>query len=201
MPMKKIFLFSFGLALVVTSVSGQTIKAKKHQVSNITIGFNTGASTVFKAPVIYKPNPRWNNFSSLTVKKDLNKHIAISTGVDYSNNISLTKHINKQTAVNTISIPTTVQYYLLPTGKRFRPYVGAGVSYNIIKTGFNGSNYQDAPIGQCCLQNGTKYISIIATQGVMFEINTKIQINESIHFMPSNQANIIGVNVGMGYKL
>ena len=50
-------------------------------------------------------------------------------------------------------------------------------------------------------QPETKYITILFTQGVTFEVNTKIQVTQSFHFIPSNTNSVIGIDLGIGYKL
>jgi len=47
----------------------------------------------------------------------------------------------------------------------------------------------------------TKYISILFTQGVIFEVSTKIQVNQSFHFIPESNAKRIGIDLGVGYQL
>ena len=50
-------------------------------------------------------------------------------------------------------------------------------------------------------QADTKYITILFTQGVTFEVNTKIELTQSFHFIPTNTTNIIGIDLGIGYKI
>jgi len=80
------------------------------------------------------------------------------------------------------------------------PFFGAGLQYNIkpfCQTApiYNDGGYNYSP------QAGTKCISILFTQGVTFEINTKIEIGESFHFIPNNNNRVIGIDLGIGYKI
>ena len=50
-------------------------------------------------------------------------------------------------------------------------------------------------------QSDTKYITIVFTQGVTFEVNTKIEVSQSFHFIPENNNTVIGINLGVGYKI
>ncbi len=102
-----------------------------------------------------------------------------------------------------VGVPVTVQYYFLPEKHKLHPYFGAGLQYqynlnsNIAPITGDGRNIPALPIPQ----PGTKYLNILFTQGVTFEINTKIQISESIHFSPGSTDKVIGIDLGLGYKL
>ena len=107
------------------------------------------------------------------------------------------KGVNKF-AASKINIPLTLQYHPLCCGAKIDPFVGMGLQYN-----FNtATSSQSNP--ELTFQNtntGTKYISILFTQGVTYEINTKIDVDESIHFIPGTGSKSLGFNVGIGYKL
>ena len=49
-------------------------------------------------------------------------------------------------------------------------------------------------------QSDTKNITILFTQGFTFEVNTKIQVSQSLHFIPGNTTKVIGIDFGVGYK-
>lgn len=98
-----------------------------------------------------------------------------------------------------ISVPATLQYYLLPTKKKLNTYIGAGVEYNYFKQTSASTVAKDAPAKP--LQN-ISILNLSIVQGIIYEVNTKIQVRESIHFIPNEQPGCqdIGFNVGIGYN-
>jgi len=149
------------------------------------------------------------------MRKALNAHIKMECGISYSviQNAS-SFNINDRTVGNkyyaitqkayNLALPVTVNYFFLPGHCCMHPYVGAGFQYNLNLT--DGSNtispfsgdYRASTVNQ---QTGTKYISIRFTEGITFQVNTKIQINQSFHFIPDNNNKVIGVDLGFGYQL
>ena len=103
-----------------------------------------------------------------------------------------------------LSIPTTIQYYFLSNKFRVHPFCGAGLQCeysirqgNAIIPTNDSRNVQQIST----LLPGKMYVNLLFTQGVMFEINTKIRITESIHFVPGNSDRSIGIDLGLGYRL
>ncbi len=99
-----------------------------------------------------------------------------------------------------ITLPLTVQYFLFNGKNKIQPFIGAGLQYNIDAT--NTTRNSQANIESLPAESSTdkKYISLLFTQGITYEISTKIHITQSIHFIPTNEKNI-GIDIGIGFNL
>ena len=186
-----------------------------HKAHDIAIGFQAGAQTMF-TPTINSPhlldNHKYNFTKGAYVKKYWGNHFGLEASVNYTNmpriDISQNRNVpnsvfNPQDKMYTITIPVVVQYYIFPKACKFRPYIGAGAAYcknsNPFSTNLsNGDLINNQPAIRC-----NSYISVSVVQGVTYEVNTKIQFNESLHFEPNNNCcgNTFGLNLGVGYKL
>jgi len=214
---KKILTFALAvssLAFASTYLHAQTIvkqtKKAKHN-TNTTIGFQSGRELLFNSsPLVHSKQSKvhYGINNSLVLRKPLNTHFQaearISYGIsqgyvslnDESGNTTITRKAYK------VAVPVTINYFCLPEHCKDRPYFGAGMQYNINLHDGNAispfSNETSTPDNQ---MPGTKYISILFTQGVTFQVNTKIEINESFHFIPDNAGKEIGIDLGIGYKI
>jgi outer membrane protein W len=108
-----------------------------------------------------------------------------------------------------VTVPVTFQYYFLPkeTKKecRISPYVGAGVQYNVFQQQYNEYDFSDGSAKRVTsTKANTSYASFVITQGVTYDISPKIQLKESIHFIPKQNSaqpgNLLGVSMGIGFK-
>lgn len=127
-------------------------------------------------------------------------HFKAEVGLDYAHFLSFPKQDKRALpdGNNNISMPLSIQYYFLPQKCRVQSYLGAGtILYADVKNApslmDNGELKPTIP--------GTKYISLLFTQGIIFEINPKIQISESIHFIKEGANTSIGLNFGIGFRL
>ena len=211
----KISAYFFSLFLLtVASVCGYAQDKIKHiakaEKQPITIGFQTGRELLFNSsPLIHSKQNKvhYGINKSLVLRKPLNAHFKLETGLNYAsfqNNASTT--INPGRLNNNqymYSVPVTVQYYFLPSKCRFHPFCGAGLQGNFL----DNKNISTAPIGldvapqNYIPQTDTKYITILFTQGVTFEVNTKIEVTQSFHFVPASTNSIIGIDLGIGYRI
>ena len=177
---------------------------KKH-LPLVTIGFQSGRELLFNSsPLIHsrqsKVHPAIS--SRLVLRKPINAHFKVETGLSYSAIQTPGSATVGYKKPYTLAVPVTLQYYFLPKQCRVQPYFGAGMQYNFNTPSntispFNG----DITPSVNNYQSGTKYISILFTQGMTFEINTKIEINESFHFIPNNGNKTIGLDLGIGYNI
>ena len=204
---------AIGSSCVYGQVVNPILTAKKHK-NNLTIGFQTGTEAPFNSQLLNSGQikTRYAISSTLVLRKTINQHFKIESGLKYSvvENSTLCpteKYISSKTRRNqpcSVSLPFTIQYYFLPENSRVRPYVGAGMQYNLVSN-FNTispfTTYAQSDINSEQSLTGTKYINILFTQGITFEINTKIQLSQSIHFKPGNPNKTIGIDLGIGYKL
>lgn len=214
----KIFLFALTvLSMVTVSVPGfaqNKIKSVlKKENAGITIGFQSGKEILFSTtPQVHnKQNKtRYGSAKSLVIRKPINAHFKLETMLGYTsiqNNPPIffgAGKINNYLKPSSFSLPVTIEYYFLPEKNKLRPFCGAGFQCNCP----NGKNNNPSPLSGMDVnvpyynsQADTKYITILFTQGVTFEVNTKIEITQSIHFMPENSNNAIGVDLGIGFKI
>jgi outer membrane protein W len=191
------------------SKAKNTSKAEKQP---ITIGFQTGRELLFNSsPLIHSKQSKvhYSISKSLVLRKALTPHFKIETGLKYTalepavtNPIIFPGKLNNKPYG--FSLPVTIQYYLLSDKYRLRPFCGAGFQCNFFESKNNQPSMQqgmDAMPQYYNPQNDTKYITILFTQGVTFEVNTKIEISQSFHFIPENANNIIGIDLGIGFKI
>jgi hypothetical protein len=201
-------------ALASVCVYGQSKEMHpftKHK-QNLTLGFKAGKDFLYH-PVNLLANRRSIHYaisSTLFLRKPINDHFNIEGGIKYSvvqnagNSVfykDLSDHYIAPKKTFNVSIPITIQYYFLPEKSRIRPFIGGG-----LQSGFNANGNNITPFSadahpDYTSQSGTQYISILFTQGVTFEINTKIQVNQSFHFIPDNTNRAFGIDVGIGFKL
>ena len=144
--------------------------------------------------------------NKIVLRKPINAHFKAEAGLSYSafQNGSSTSFgsNNPLQKVSKFSLPITLQYYFLPEKSKVRPYCGAGLQYNFNANGNAISPFNSDGRNEYVPQTGNKYISIIFTQGITFEINTKIQVTQSFHFIPDNNNNkTFGIDLGIGFTL
>lgn len=152
---------------------GGTATGRKHYLPASTRGFSVGFPIVnqFKAEV------------GLSMD-----NILLNNSNNQNNSLSLRKN-------NLVSIPVSIQYYLLPKKSKIQPYFGFGAmvvpdaqKYLFVKDG-DGIK----------LVQGTSPISLLITQGVNIEINTKIHLTESLHVISSEGKTNFGLNFGVTF--
>ena len=210
---KKILSVLFGiiyLSLVSLYVSGQAKAKKSNKKDKVMVGFQRGRELLFNSsPLMHSKQSKVHTAinNRIVLRKPLNTHFKVETGINYSviqnqccvGKISDYNPINFQKQYK-LSLPITIQYNFLSEQCRVRPYIGAGLQYNF----YNKNISFSPPTSDYHTDNNplpeTKYISIIFTQGVTFEVNTKIQICGSLHFIPDNNKTI-GIDLGIGYHL
>jgi len=179
------------------------IKKNNHKIS---IGFKTGKENTL-LQTKYAPQAKtklYSNFNtSFYIKKQITAHIKIEAGLQ-NNLISHTPLLgtvfNNNIPDYKESVPVTLQYYMFKRKCKVNPFIGAGLAYN-----FNNSNSyvynRELPPAPPVSLPGTHYVSIIYTQGVTYQVNTKIEVTQSFHFINNNTSKIIGIDLGIGYKL
>ena len=213
--------YSLSLALLyltVASVCGYAQSKIKQETKKekqpITVGFQTGRELLFNTtPLLHSKQSKvhYGISKSLVLRKPLNVHFKLEAGLSYTSiqttpvPFSFTGKQNNNLKAYSFALPVTIQYYFLPEKCRIRPFCGAGLQCNLSEHKNNMpipasgmdvvSQYNTPP------QSDTKYITIVFTQGVTFEVNTKIEVSQSFHFIPENNNTVIGINLGVGYKI
>ena len=186
---------------------GKERSSKKHKhIPELIVGFKTGRSLLFPQvpPSDTKTKKHLIQTRGFVLAKPLNNYFRIETGVNYNTVQTSSTGIGYKNPITpySVTVPVTIQYYFLPEKRRLKPFFGAGFQYQYNLSGANNpSSFPDIRNYTTPIQPGTKYVNILFTQGVTFEINTKIQISESIHFVPGSSDRMIGIDLGLGYKL
>ena len=197
------------LASVCVYGQGKTLRGTR-QRQTVAVGFRSGRDILFNSPTLLPAKQTKVHYaisSTLVLSKPINKHLTIESGLRYSviqNAANPFNRINDYTAPKkpfSISIPVTIQYYFLPEKSRVRPFIGAGMQSSFNTNSNNISPFSANTHLDYTDQTGTKYISILFTQGITFEINTKIQVNQSFHFIPETANKTFGIDIGIGFKL
>ena len=103
-----------------------------------------------------------------------------------------------------VSVPVTVEYNFLPKDSKVRPFVGAGVQYNVYQENYSEYDFYDGLAKKITsTKTYSPYASFVITQGVTYDISPRIQIKESIHFLPqinTHNNSVIGASIGIGFK-
>jgi hypothetical protein len=208
--LRKILLMAFASSCLTTGsfvLYGQSKIYKKPQIKHaVTIGFQSGKSVLFETPTAgKKAKARYFTNNSVNLNLAINKHFKAESGISYNTLPSQSYMINGLAKPSTlkysgVSVPFTLQYYPLQHHCRLQPYCGVGFQYNNNPFNTSLSAPADNSSGENT-QTGTKYISVIFAQGMTFEINTKIQITQSFHFIPEGAEKTIGFGFGIGYTI
>lgn len=212
----KIYASTIALSLLTVATfcgyaQSKTKHVAKKEKQPITIGFQTGRELLFNSsPLLHSKQSKvhYGISKSLVLRKSLNTHFKLETGLNYTgyqNTANPFTPIEKLTSnPYTYSVPVTIQYHFLSGKCKLHPFCGAGFQYNIINKNYSSPSpigMTDAMSQNYIPQNDTKYITILFTQGVTYEVNTKIQVTQSFHFIPQNTSNIIGIDLGIGYNI
>lgn len=173
--------------------------------NKITLGFQTDNTVLF--PLFASPKNkeaayRNRNTKSFLVRIPVTEHIKIESGINTTLLNSFSNNSNNNKSGNTrrydISIPASVQYHFMKKS-RIRPFVGIGAMYNLDL--FNKNNESKSDYNTTTDEPGLKYINIVFTQGIIFEVNTKIHITQSFHFIPNSNLKTLGLSLGVEFTL
>lgn len=191
-------ILTLGVAILMAASCFGKASLKKHRIhlKDMHIGFYQGATI-------------------LDVSRNMNiapnqKVTAATTGVTFGfpfitqfrsevglsmNNLLLN---NKKSGIlaqqnSYLSVPVTVQYYILPKKSKIQPYFGFGA---MVVPDADKLLFTRSSDGVNLLQ-GPGVINMLITQGVNIEINTHIRLTESLHVMSSEGRTSYGVNLGV----
>lgn len=191
------------IALLMIAGAAQA-KNRNHQHATrhqpLTIGFHTQAGKILDVGKnrTLRATPSFSN--GFIVRMPLITHFKAEYGLFYNSNLAgnipTFSPARKSNSINNISLPVTVQYYMRPEHKGLKPYVGVGA---LLQRCCQTENY---PLGDADIaRKGTRYVSLLFNQGVIFEVNPHIELNESIHIVQEKDNTSVGFNVGIGFKL
>jgi outer membrane protein W len=175
----------------------------------VTIGFERAVYTLYMPHEVQldkKTKRAEDKTNRIILRMKLTSRFRLETGLSYKaidkilrNNGRYNHGFNIKKPCK-LSVPLTIQYQLQNDRKRLRPYFGAGVQYfrQDIPTAGDNSDYQLYNNG---ISNNLKYINIIFTQGLIYDITPDLQITQSIHILPEYGIRPIGINIGVGYRI
>jgi len=171
-----------------------------------TIGFERQVYTLYnnnKVGISNKTKMAEEYTNRILFRMKLTTRLRLETGLSFRDINNILSNNAKQPQTISLnsplinSIPLTIQYQLQNDRKRLRPYIGTGVQF------YNGNNAPNTEIvnDERGISNGLKYINIIFTQGLIYDITPDLQISQSIHIIPDNGIRPIGINIGVGYRI
>ncbi len=170
---------------------GQILQQDKQtkRERGLTVGINQGTEYNSRARKL-------NGQYGISLTKELSAKWKAAVGVNYNAPSTLTTG-----NIYTITAPATLQYYLLPKECKVKAFVGAGVQYTMPVNTPQTTPTNKEYIAKYSPNDGNNYISVVYTQGIIIEVNTKIQITQSFHFIDAGQEKRIGLNLGIGFKI
>lgn len=202
----RIGLILVGAAIAFTPTSYVYGQTQNKPVNKATIGFRAGTSAWIN-PVERNNSTSYSVKNSMAITKPLSPHFRAEALVNlniFQNQCCIDKILKgnpKEYLTSAkMTLPVTMQYFPLRAKHKVQPYIGAGVQYDPSASSITAqSNNNDYPATGANL-TGTKYISIIFTQGVTYKVSTDIQLIQSFHFIPGNERQI-GIDLGIGYTI
>jgi outer membrane protein W len=202
------YLLSLALAYSANIAAAMAQDTSVCQIkNNVTIGFESATEMQMARQPYQEFYNRLQDSKELFAHKRLTKHFDVQAGIAYTV-VPMGISVGEQNVVKKLknqpyqlSLPLSLQYNFLSEKSKLRPYIGAGGIYDIIKTSYpvKTTVYTDGNVPST--QNGNKSIGVYITQGVIYEVNTKIEFNANIHFIQEHQCKTVGFGVGLGYKL
>lgn len=173
-----------------------------------TIGFERQVYSLYiprEVKMSDKTNQAEQSCNRIIFRMKLTNRFRMETGLSYrdinnilSNNNRYTRGLDISKPCR-LSVPLTIQYQLQNERRRLRPYFGAGVQY--FRDFQSRENRDGKYIFNQGLSNSLKYLNIIFTQGLIYDVTTDLQITQSLHVVPGNGNNNIGLNFGIGYRI
>lgn len=202
--LRHILILLLCVALALPRGYAQAMKAGGHRFIHppFTLGLTRGIDYLDVSRTGYASKLNGIATTGMLIRIPIITQFKVETGLKYSHILQATAN-NSTTVSNamptpnsTISVPITIQYYLNP-GNRIQSYLGIGTMLsmsNVNSPALLGKEVAPAT-------TGNKFISLMFTQGIIFEINTKINISEEIHILNTDGKKTMGFNVGVGFKV
>lgn len=191
-------------ACVSQSIAQQFSQERAARIDHsFTVGFERQIISLYTSitpAVSDKVKAAANDFNRIFLRIRLTNRFRIQTGLSYKDIDKMLCNTGKCSAFNMLSnyqvtVPLTIQYQMLDHQSRIHPYFGAGVQYNLNAQNNSASTLDPA------LATRLRYLNIIFTQGLIYDITPNLQITQSIHMVPQNGMKPVGVNLGIGYRL
>lgn len=172
------------------------------------VGYSAGEQMLLGNP------PPTSGKYAFTNSVSAKKYIDDRWAIEFELNLSVVKRESSGNVVSitnegvckeyNVSVPVTVQYNFLPKDSKVKPYIGAGVQYNVYQEKYSEYDFYEGLAKKITsTKTYSPYASFVITQGVTYDISPRIQIKESIHFLPqinTHTNSTVGVSVGIGFK-
>ena len=198
----KIWMLLLLVTLTGTVMQAQVYDNNWFRLKPVQIGFYRGVNLLDVSRNGFGGDKkRLQSTKGLNIRMPFLPHFLIEAGAciedDCCNEEAKKDQINNYN--QSLSFPLSLQYYVLPQRCKVQPYFGVGT---IFCSRFKNHEPFLNENGMANISTpGTKYISILFTQGITFEINTKINLTESLHFYNVDGVNTVGINLGVGFKI
>jgi hypothetical protein len=198
--LKRLFIISASLFLLhASNAHGQQVCNKpKYLTITYTSGFSTSQISLKKMPC----GACYTN--GLFLRRYINRHLSIESGVQFSTNYYATpiikitsNYYQSRTQPITTNIPLAIKYYLGPASKKFNSFIATGCYYSI-------SNKNNPPKDHAtAISMHDSFIPFTFMHGVSYKLSNKVEINETIHFTPNDERNCnqIGMDISLGIRL
>ncbi len=199
-----LFILCSGIVSAPSFYAYGQVRSNVKNPNKISIGVKSSTGALFSTNK--KTFPNLTSGTGIVFTKPINTHLRTEAMINYNmilNRCCIDKIYGRKPGdadAFKISLPVTMQYYPLKPKSKLQAYVGVGAQYN-----FNYGKGTSAQTNGDVLPNnsanaGTKYISLIFTQGVTYKINTKIEVFQSALFIPDANKTI-GLNIGIVYTI
>lgn len=202
--MKKLFYISvMALGLLSsssTTVNAQSIGKRKFiHLHNTTIGISRGIDLldVAKGTTIKHHTATSGFFFRIPLISKLKFELGLNYTYNAQEYCLDGRKVRVANLLNKVTVPVSVQYYLLPKESKLQPFFGMGLVFNPNTNSYIPNETSNLTLSR---QNNT-FMSILFTQGMTYEINTKLNITETIHLMNTDGTNRVGISLGVGLKL
>jgi outer membrane protein W len=140
--------------------------------------------------------------AALFARYYMGNHLALESGVKFSTygqrtiqSVSFQDH--RRVTVNTVSVPLHLQYHILSSESKVRPYFGLGAGMTrkfhntiILENWQEGHEFSEAyndPFFQF-------------TQGLTWQLTKDLQLNQSVYYQNDRVGNF-GFDIGLGYTI
>jgi serine protease inhibitor ecotin len=173
-----------------------------------TIGFERQVYSLYKPGTINisnKTKTAEEHCNRIILRMKLTSRFRLETGLSYraiDQILKVSGKYNKCYKANEpckLAVPLTIQYQFLSEKSRLRPYMGTGIQY--YNSGKPGTGNNADALYNSTLSNRAKYINIIFTEGLIYDVTPNLQITQSIHIIPELGIKPVGINFGIGYRI
>ncbi len=205
LSIKRICAITLLSLVAVSSVLAANRSTKKHKFirfSDCYVGFYKGCEVLYPRRIENADKFIQIPEQEISLKIPVSNHVKFETGICFTSAPGCAPIILMAArSEESFSVPIVLDYYLLQRKSKLQPYFGAGVMVGTEPRRLFLQQLDDKEQYNTAYP-GTKFISILFTQGMTFEVNTKIQLNETIHFLSTQSSpNTFSIGFGVGFRL